>query len=220
MICIPHESIISMMKPWMNIFLFQGFHIQFLFSEIIIIVLSKSLKLPEKSSYIRVYHSMSYLFKNFVWLYSWILQKIPIYGCYLMCLAGLYWKSWKVFLDGRNYSISSISDSKERMWISSMRKIVQEYFIIFFGFLKNVFRCENISCDSVYGNQKSKLSLWSLSSKESGIKYENRRGISREIWTQTNIMMQLRYFYFLLKLHRQFSMYGFYWNSLCICKFG
>jgi len=64
--CIPHESIIGMMQPWMNILLFQCFHIQFLFSEIIIIVLSKSLKLPEKSSYIRVYHSMGYLFKNFV----------------------------------------------------------------------------------------------------------------------------------------------------------
>lgn len=64
--CIPHESIVSKMKSWVNIFLFQGFHIQFLFSEIIIIILSESLKLPEKSSYIRVYHSMSYLFEDLV----------------------------------------------------------------------------------------------------------------------------------------------------------
>jgi hypothetical protein len=30
----------------------------------------------------------------FIGFYSWILEKISIYGSYLMCLAELYWRLW------------------------------------------------------------------------------------------------------------------------------
>ena len=143
----------------MNISLFQRSYIQFLFPEICIIFLSELFELPKEGSSICDYYSMSNLFENLIGFYSWVLEKVPIYGCYLMRLAELYWSMRIVFVYGSVYSVSSINHCKERRRISRMRQIIQENLVIFLGFLKDVFGCKDISSNSIYCDKKSPLTF-------------------------------------------------------------
>lgn len=118
-----HEWIISKMKSWMNWFVSKSFQVQFLMSKVCIIFLSIVFELPKEGGLICIHHSMSYFFEDFVGFYSWILEKVSIYGCNLMCLAKLYGCIGIVFLYGCIYPISSIDHSKERWRIARVRKI-------------------------------------------------------------------------------------------------
>ena len=143
----------------MDILVFQGFYVQLLLSKILIISLSELFELPQECRSICIYHSMCYLFENFVGFYLRILQEISIYGGDFMCLAELYWQSMVVFMYGSIYSVSSIDHGKVRVWISSTRHIVKQYLVIFFGLLKYMLRCKYISCNAIYCYEKSPLAI-------------------------------------------------------------
>lgn len=143
----------------MDILIFESFSVQFLLPEVIIIPVSKLFELPKESSLLCIYHSMCYLLEFFVRLNSWVFEEVSIYSGYLMCLAELYWCTAVVFVYGCIYPISSINHSKVRVWISSMRQIMKEYFIILFCFLEDMFGCENISSNAIYGHKESPLAI-------------------------------------------------------------
>lgn len=147
------------MKSGMNILIFQCLSIQFLLSEVIIMCISELLELPQECRVICIDHSMSDFFQSFVGFYSWILEKISIYSCDFMCLAELYGYTMVVSVYSSIYSLSSIDHCKVRWWISSMRQIVKQYFVIFFCFLKNMFRSEYISSNAIYCYKESPLTL-------------------------------------------------------------
>jgi len=120
----PDERIVCKMKSGMNIFVFQCFNIQFLLPEVFIVFLSEFRELPKKGGSICTYHAMCDLLESFVGFYSWIFEKIPIYGSYLVCLAELYWYAMIVFVYSSIYSIPSIDHGKVRSWIPSTREIL------------------------------------------------------------------------------------------------
>lgn len=164
-----------------------------------------------------MYHSMSYLLEFLVWFYSWIFEKISVYGCDLMCLTELYRYTRVVFMYSSIYSVSSINYYIVRIRIATMMKIIYKYFIIFFFFLENMFRGEYISTNPIYCNEESPLSIWTFTTEECCIEDENRRGTLGKVRIETNMMMYFGYLYFLLKLWCEFSMYCFDGHSRIIC---
>ena len=177
------------------------------------------MELPQECRCICMHHSMSYLLEFLIWFYPWISEEISIYGRDLVCLAELYWYTMVVLPYGGIYSFSSIDYCKVRAGISSMRQIVKQYFVIFFGFLKDMFWSEYISSNTIYCYEESPLTFWAFSPEEGSIQNKYRGSIWSKMRIETNIILLFWRLYFGNEFFVELSVYCFDGNLFCICKF-
>ncbi len=119
LIYVTNNTLVGLMKPWVHNTISECLWIECLRFKIFSILHSKFLKHPNESDLVSKNHLMSNMFEFTVGFSSWIFQKIPIYGCYLVCLAHLY-GNWVETLYYSFYPISSINDCKMWSWISSI----------------------------------------------------------------------------------------------------